>query len=248
MTTRQVVGLPATAAPEVVPPRDTLRAVGPDRFTLKVSIDREREQGLRQLKDLRTHLDPRMSWGDLVALLVRDAVARHDPRGGARGRTHAGRPTASSRRGRSRTPAVVPPAARAGGGGGDTPAPQFARRGAADGSDAAPVPHDTAPVPILSAAAQSTALMSRRGRRVLLRRRSWKAACRLRVEPAVRGSEHRRGSPLMLRAVLAGRRYGAPFPRRSGVTFGCATGGAAAIAIRSPGAAVIPPTCRRSTT
>ena len=124
MTTRQVAGLLATAAPEVVPPRDTLRAVAPDRFTLKVSIDRECEQGLRQLKDLRSHLDPRMSWGDLVALLVREAVARHDPRGGGRRRGHAGSTAASSRRGRSRTPAVVPPVARAGGGGGYAPAPR----------------------------------------------------------------------------------------------------------------------------
>ena len=106
MSTRQVAGLLATAAPEVVPPRDTLRAVAPDRFTLKVSIDREWEQGLRQLKDLRSHLDPRMSWGDLVARLVREAVARHDPRGGGRRPGRAGRPAASSRRGRSRTPAA----------------------------------------------------------------------------------------------------------------------------------------------
>ena len=123
MTTRQVAGLLATAAPEVVPPRDTLRAVAPDRFTLKVSIDGECEQGLRHLKDLRSHLDPRMSWGDLVALLVREGVARHDPRSGGRRRTRAGSTEASSRRGRSRTPAVVPPAAQAGGGG-DAPAPQ----------------------------------------------------------------------------------------------------------------------------
>ena len=124
MTTRQVAGLLATAAPEMVPPRDTLRAVASDRFTLKVSIDRECEQGLRQLKGLRSHLDPRMSWGDLVALLVREAVARHDPRGGGRRPGRAGRTAASSRRGRSRTPAVVPAAARAGGDDGDTPAPQ----------------------------------------------------------------------------------------------------------------------------
>ena len=77
----------------------------------------------RQLKDLRSHLDPRMSWGDLVALLVREAVARHDPRGGGRRRGRAGRKAASPRRGRSRTPAVPAPAARAGRGG-DTPAPQ----------------------------------------------------------------------------------------------------------------------------
>ena len=85
MSTRQVASLLAAAAPEVLPPRDTLRAVAPDRYTLKVSIDQECEQGLRLLKDLMSHLDPRMSWGDLVARVVREAVARHDPRGGGGG-------------------------------------------------------------------------------------------------------------------------------------------------------------------
>ena len=80
MSTRQVAGLLADAAPEVAPPRDTLRAMAPDRYTLKVTIDHECERGLRQLKDLLSHLDPRMSWGDLVARLVREALARHDPR------------------------------------------------------------------------------------------------------------------------------------------------------------------------
>ena len=140
MTTRQVAGLLATAAPQVVPPRDTLRAVAPDRFTLKASIDRECEQGLRQLKDLRSHLDPRMSWGDLVALLVREAVARHDPRGGGRRPGRAGRPAASSRRGRSSTSAVWPPAARAGGGG-DAPAPQGETVAAREQPRAAVVPN-----------------------------------------------------------------------------------------------------------
>ena len=163
MTTRQVAG-PCWPPPL---PRWCHRCATryarrrPDRFTLKVSIDGECEQGLRQLKDLRSHLDPRMSWGDLVALLVREAVARHDPRRGGR------------RRGRNRTPAVVPPAARAGGGDGDTPAPQFAgaspadrpaaalvpqsvpsapksaSRGVADGSGAALVPPSTPPAPQL---------------------------------------------------------------------------------------------------
>ena len=90
MSTRQVANLLAAAAPEVLPPRDTLRAVAPDRYTLKVSIDQECEQGLRRLKDLMSHVDPRMSWGDLVARLVRDAVARHDPRDGGRGQRRKG--------------------------------------------------------------------------------------------------------------------------------------------------------------
>ena len=86
MSTRQVANLLAAAAPEVVPSRDTLRAGAPDRYTLKVSIDQECEQGLRLLKDLMSHVDPRMSWGGLVAHLVREGVARHDPRGSGRQR------------------------------------------------------------------------------------------------------------------------------------------------------------------
>ena len=119
MSTRQVAGLLAAAAPEVLPPRDTLRAVAPDRHTLKVSIDQECEQGLRLLKDLMSHVDPRMSWGDLVARVVREAVTRHDPRGGGRGqrRKGAGSAGASPRRAPKETRAAgaeVGPAQRVG--------------------------------------------------------------------------------------------------------------------------------------
>ena len=151
MSTRQVASLLAAAAPEVVPPRDTLRAVAPDRYTLKVTIDQECEQGLRLLKDLMSHVDPRMSWGHLVARLVRETVTRHDPRGGGNGqrrRRSAGSAGASPRRtpnktratgaaagpaqrvsessGRApnRTRAAAAPAAPAQRGGGNTPAPQ----------------------------------------------------------------------------------------------------------------------------
>ena len=126
MSTRQVAGLLAAAAPEVVPPRDTLRAVAPDRYTLKVTIDQECEQGLRLLKGLLSHLDPRMSWGDLVARVVREAVARHDPRGGGSGqrrRRSAGSAGTSPRRAPNRTRAAGAPAAPPQRGGGDTPAP-----------------------------------------------------------------------------------------------------------------------------
>ena len=149
MSTRQVAGLLAAAAPEVVPPRDTLRAVAPDRYTLKVSIDQECEQGLRLLKDLVSHVDPRMSWGDLVARVVREAVTRHDPRGGGRGQRRRGagsagapsrrtpnktraagaaagpaqRANESSERAPNRTRAAGALAAAAQRGGGDAPAP-----------------------------------------------------------------------------------------------------------------------------
>ena len=151
MSTRQVAVLLAAAAPEVVPPRDTLRAVAPDRYTLKVTIDQECEQGLRRLKGLLSHIDPRMSWGNLVARLVREALERHDPRGGGSGqrrrrsagsagasprpapnKTRAARAAdapaqrvhESSRRASNRTRAAAAPAAPAQRGGGATPAPQ----------------------------------------------------------------------------------------------------------------------------
>ena len=149
MSTRQVASLLAAAAPEVVPPRDTLRAVAPDRYTLKVTIDQECEQELRLLKDLMSHVDPRMSWGDLVARVVREAVARHDPRGGGRGQRRKGAGSAgasprrapketraagaaggpaqrvgeSSPRAPNRTPAAGVPGAPARRRGGATPAP-----------------------------------------------------------------------------------------------------------------------------
>ena len=81
-----------------------------------------------------------MSWGDLVTHLVREAVARHDPRGGGRAQrrqrrrtTHGGE---SSGRGpeteRAAGGTAAPPA-------GDTatPAPQFERGSSRDGAHAA---------------------------------------------------------------------------------------------------------------
>ena len=135
MSTRQVASLLAAAAPEVLPPRDTLRAVAPDRYTLKVSIDQECEQGLRLLKDLMSHVDPRMSWGDLVARVVRKAVARHDPRGGGSGqrrRRSAGSAGASPRRAPKETRAAGP-AQRV-----DESSPRAPNRTRATGAAAAP--------------------------------------------------------------------------------------------------------------
>ena len=135
MSTRQVASLLAAAAPEVLPPRDTLRAVAPDRYTLKVSIDQECEQGLRLLKDLMSHVDPRMSWGDLVARVVREAVARHDPRGGGSGqrrRRSAGSAGASPRRAPKETRAAGP-AQRV-----DESSPRAPNRTRATGAAAAP--------------------------------------------------------------------------------------------------------------
>ena len=382
MSTRQVGGLLAAVAPEVVPPRDTLRAVAPDRYTLKATIDQECEQGLRRLKDLLAHLDPRMSWGDLVARVVREAVARHDPRGGGRGQRRRRRSAdsagasprpapnktraagAPARRGsdtpapegKKPRPAAAPavPAQRAGS---DTPAPQgdaaaagrqnpitmvanaappsqSARAALSDGARAGGAPSaapaataapQSAPAalsdgaraggvpsaaPAAAAAPQSAPAalsdgvraggvpsaapapaaaprrmvpmptLACRSRRSLLRRRSRHSACpltadraayqrmapmpalacRSRRPPLRRRSRHpacsltadqpeqRRTPPAILSTAATNPRHGATFPRRFGATSGNATEDAAAIGIRSPGAAATRPICCRSTT
>ena len=167
MSTCQVASLLAAAAPEVVPSRDTLPAVAPDRYTLKVSIDQECEQGLRLLKDLMSHVDPRMSWGGLVARLVREGVARHDPCGGGSGQRRQGSAGASTRRAPHRTRAAEAPAGPAQGGNQSSPrAPDPTRAAAAPvvparrgGDDTPASPGDTAaagrrnPISILANAA-----------------------------------------------------------------------------------------------
>ena len=85
LSTRQVAGLIAAAAPELPLRRDTLRALGAGTFSLTITIDQECQRGLHLLKGLLAHRDPRMSWSDLVARLVREAVDRHDPSRGGRG-------------------------------------------------------------------------------------------------------------------------------------------------------------------
>ena len=126
MSTRELAGVIAAVAPDGARPRDTLRATGSGRYTLKVNIDEECERGLRLLKDLLSHLDPRISWGDLVARVVSEAVERHDPRRGGRSRRRrAGSGDASSQRkqpsgrGAGRTERRSPRA------GGLVPAPRF---------------------------------------------------------------------------------------------------------------------------
>ena len=218
MSTRQVAGLLAAAAPEVVPPRDTLRAVAPNRYTLKVTIDQECEQGLRLLKGLLSHLDPRMSWGDLVARLVREAVAWHDPRGGGNGhrrRRSAGSAGASPSRAPNKTRAAgaVP-----------GPAPQCrARRSllrrrsrhlacpltadrAAHQPEQRPAPRRMAPIPAPPC----------RSRRSPLRRRSRHLAWPLAADRAAQQPEQRaalrRMAPM---SALACRSRRSPLRRRS---------------------------------
>ena len=155
LSTRQVAGLIAAAAPELPLRRDTLRALGAGTFSLTITIDQECQRGLHLLKGLLAHRDPRMSWSDLVARLVREAVDRHDPSRGGRGQRR--RQSASSA---SEPPARTPSARRCAGAAADalrtagsaTPAPECETGAAARRRHPVPVSLSEVPPPRAAAA------------------------------------------------------------------------------------------------
>ena len=76
---RQVRQMLVDLDPELAPPADRVRPLGDGRYELKATIDAECQQGLEQLRGLLSHVDPRMTMGQLVGRLVREALDRHDP-------------------------------------------------------------------------------------------------------------------------------------------------------------------------
>ena len=76
---RQVRQMLADLDPELAPPADRVRPLGDGRYELKATIDAECRQGLEQLRGLLSHVDPRMTLGQLVGRLVREGLDRHDP-------------------------------------------------------------------------------------------------------------------------------------------------------------------------
>jgi len=76
---RQVRRMLADLDPELVPPADRVRPLGDGRYELKATIDADCQQGLEHLRGLLSHVDPRMSVGQLVGRIVQEALDRHDP-------------------------------------------------------------------------------------------------------------------------------------------------------------------------
>ena len=76
---RQVRRMLADLDPELAPPADRVRPLGDGRYELKAVIDTDCQQGLEQLRGLLSHVDPRMTVGQLVGRIVQEALDRHDP-------------------------------------------------------------------------------------------------------------------------------------------------------------------------
>ena len=85
-STREVKQLLAGVAPELARPADRMRALGEDRWELKVVIDAACQRGIEQLRALLSHVDPHLTVGQLVGRLVQDGLQRYDPGRPPRGR------------------------------------------------------------------------------------------------------------------------------------------------------------------
>ena len=76
---RQVRQMLANLDPELAPPADRVRPLGDGGYELKAVIDAECQQGLEQLRGLLSHVNPRMTLGQLIGRLVKEGLDRHDP-------------------------------------------------------------------------------------------------------------------------------------------------------------------------
>ena len=78
-STRQVMQMLADVDPALAVPADRVRALGEGRWELKAVIDADCQRGLELLNGLLSHVDPRMTLGQLVGRLVKEGLDRHDP-------------------------------------------------------------------------------------------------------------------------------------------------------------------------
>ena len=108
-STRQVKRMLADLDPELAAAADRVRPLGNGRYELKALIDAECQRGLEQLAGLLSHVNPRMTVGQLVGRLVREALDRHDP---SRRRPRTGSRPADAHAHAAPTPAAEPKAGR----------------------------------------------------------------------------------------------------------------------------------------
>ncbi len=78
-STRQVRRMLADLDPELATPADRVRPLGDGRYELKAVIDADCQHGLEHLRGILSHVDPRMTVGQLVGRIVQEALDRHDP-------------------------------------------------------------------------------------------------------------------------------------------------------------------------
>lgn len=143
-SSRQVEELLASVDPNLTAPREQLRARGDGTWTFTVVVDRKCRQGMDQLKALLSHVDPAMSYGQLVNRLVHAELRRRDPRKGHSDRDDARLPTTDDSTAKRTVPAK--PAGSPGSNGAATTKPVAAAAGGTSASNQeAPAARNGAP-------------------------------------------------------------------------------------------------------
>ena len=60
--------------------REKVRFLGKDKVEVKIVIDEKCHKELEQLKNLLSHKNPNLSYGELISILSKEALKKHDPR------------------------------------------------------------------------------------------------------------------------------------------------------------------------
>ena len=80
-STRATEKLLSEADPTLsLPKREKVRFLGKGKVAVKIVIDEKCHQELEKLKNLLSHRNPALSYGELISILSKEAVKKHDPR------------------------------------------------------------------------------------------------------------------------------------------------------------------------
>ena len=81
-STRATERLLSEADPSLshLPQREKVRFLGKGKVEVKIVIDEKCHKELEKLKNLLSHRNPKLSYGELISILSKEAVKKHDPR------------------------------------------------------------------------------------------------------------------------------------------------------------------------
>ena len=79
-STRATEKLLSEADPSLsLPKREKVRFLGKGKVEVKIVIDEKCHKELEKLKNLLSHRNPRLSYGELISILSKEALKKHDP-------------------------------------------------------------------------------------------------------------------------------------------------------------------------
>ena len=79
-STRATAKLLSEADPSLSLFKDRTRFLGKGKIEIKMVIDEQCHKDLEKLKNLLSHRNPKLSYGELISILSKEAIKKHDPR------------------------------------------------------------------------------------------------------------------------------------------------------------------------